>query len=97
MDVIEQMAEHIGHRVSLIGGEDATDGLICETCGEYLIEWDDFGSTANDQRAVEALYAAIGEGCCAEGHAWTDGFNVHCESCERVRPLANRVIDSVSP
>lgn len=60
MDVIERMAEHIGHRVSLIGGEDATDGLICETCGEYLIEWDDIGSTA-DVALREAATGAMAE------------------------------------
>jgi hypothetical protein len=41
--------------------------------------------------AVEALDAAIGEGSCAEGHAWADGFVTHCESCAKVARLANRV------
>jgi hypothetical protein len=52
MDLVEQMAEHIGHRVTLMGGEDASDGLMCETCGEYLVEWEDAGSSTTDQGAA---------------------------------------------
>lgn len=37
----EGIEAHIGHRLSLTGGEDAPLGLFCDSCGEYLIEWDD--------------------------------------------------------
>jgi hypothetical protein len=53
LGLIEQMAEHIGHRVTLLGGEDAADGLMCEDCGEYLIEWDDFDPGEQLRGAVE--------------------------------------------
>jgi hypothetical protein len=41
--------------------------------------------------AVEALGAATTHGQCAEGHPWSEGFVIGCESCEPVRVLANRV------
>lgn len=36
----EGVEDHIGHRVALTGGEDAPLGLICEDCGEYVVEWE---------------------------------------------------------
>ena len=45
---------------------------------------------AADLGAVDALAAATTHGQCAEGHSWSEGFVIGCESCEPVRVLANR-------
>lgn len=36
----EGIEEHIGHRVEVVGGEEALLGLMCADCGEYVIEWE---------------------------------------------------------
>ena len=55
MSVIRhEVEQHIGHRLSVMPEEDGAPGLFCDTCGAYVVEWDDV-EPATDRGAVEAL------------------------------------------
>lgn len=51
MDLLERLREHAGHRLSVMTGEDISEGLMCDTCGEYVWEDDDEPATGPTEGA----------------------------------------------